>query len=396
MTISTLEDWQRVAFNQPQLLSLAEACDAKDVSQVSKLRAKYDRQLLHLALDLTAARRKGAIKFPHRAATLIADTVGLEQASSMMVGLHKAKRIKQQSQSITDLCCGIGGDAMAMSASGIDVLGVDISPIKTWMTKQNAHCPVLCKDVRDLDLAKNDWHFDPARRGQTSRVWNFEDYIPGPDFLKKLLNAHPHGCLKLGPGVSLSVLDAFFQATGLPYEIEMIFEKHHLTQALVWTGKFAQHHRRTATRLMEDGQAQQISGQQDYPPIANIQSYLYAINPAAERLRLEHLLCQKHHLASIHYDLGLLTSDRLIDDPFLTGFKFLEMLPWKQNTKNLRKWLNAHDCKTVEVKTRDKLCNPDKVQQQLRGKKTNSQIYTLFIHRWGEKQRVIITQRLAQ
>ncbi len=389
-----LDDWLFITSEAGKaLLEHAAKCSPSNVTQISSLRKKHSEDHVHVAIEITQARKKAVLKFPEQASSLYANITGLEQSSSLSVGLHKAKRIKQHTDEITDLCCGIGGDSMAFMQSGIKVTAVDSDPLKTWMAQNNAKCETITADVNDIKPNHQAWHLDPARRTQMARIWQFEDYMPGPEYIINLLKDNPDGCLKLGPGVNLTTLCEFFDARELPYEIEIVCEGTHLTQALIWTGKFAKE-QRTATLITKDKEIHQISGEADYPPIDDIKQYLYTINPAAERLRLDHLLCEKHNLSSIHYDLGLLTSDTLIQDPFLTAYKYCDIMSWKQNTKHVRKWLSTNDCKDVVVKTRDKVCNPDTVQYELKGKKTNNRSYTLFVHRWREKNKVIITQRI--
>jgi len=92
----------------------------------------------------------------------------------------------------------------------------------------------------------------------------------------------------------------------------------------------------------------------------------------------------------VHPKLGLLTSDRVIDSPWVTGFELIERQPWRP--KRVRQWLAAHDAGLIEVKTRGKACDPDKEQQRLRG--AGDTPYTVFVLRFDTKVQALITKRI--
>ena len=56
---------------------------------------------------------------------------GLEQATRLEVAAHPRRPVLQRRRCATvhDLGCGIGSDAMAMSALGVTVQGVDVDPV---------------------------------------------------------------------------------------------------------------------------------------------------------------------------------------------------------------------------------------------------------------------------
>ncbi len=73
------------------------------------------------AVRLAEGRRRGAAKFA-RAGLMWFDPTGLEQATAEAVSRHKATRFA--GRTVVDLCCGVGGDALALGAVA-DVLAVD-------------------------------------------------------------------------------------------------------------------------------------------------------------------------------------------------------------------------------------------------------------------------------
>jgi hypothetical protein len=114
----------------------AAACGLYSTADVTALRKKWDKELVHAALALVKARGKAAVKFGAAATRLVADPEGVEMATSHAAAAWKARRFAAaggRTRAVLDLCCGIGGDAMALHAAGLDVTCVDSDPVRAWM-----------------------------------------------------------------------------------------------------------------------------------------------------------------------------------------------------------------------------------------------------------------------
>jgi len=362
----------------------AATCDANDVAAVTRLRKLGPVELINAALDLASARRKAAQKFPQIAPRIVADGVGIEQASSALVADHKVIRFSQLGKPVIDLCSGIGGDSMSFHKTvGVEV-AVDMAPLRAWMTQQNVNCPTLCTDVTSLDLHDRIYHFDPARRNARGRQHRFEDYQPGPEFLSQLVRNCPTGATKLGPGIAIENLPDFGD---ISTELEFISEHGALVQAVLWTGELAKDEHRAT--LLPTGDS--LHGAPGVPPLDQPAQYLYTVDASVERAQLLHVLCDQHNLTAIHPSLGILTGNDLIQSNWLTAFELLAELPWRAN--KVKQWLNENNAGIVEVKTRGGAVNPDNVQKQLRGKGETP--FTVFVLRWDRKLIALITRRPA-
>jgi len=368
--------WQTL-LQHVDLLDAAAACeDLSDPATVMRLRKRADAALVRCAIDLTRARRKAVDKFEH-ADQMLADPVGVEQATSLDVARHKARRFAEAGlDTVADLCCGIGGDALALREVA-DTLCIDRDPARAHMAHHNTACPAAAADVTTLNLRDTPYHLDPDRRPGGRRAWRYEDCQPGADFIESLAG---DGAIKLSPGVDTSQLPAG--------EIEMINRRGTLVQAVLWRGRLAQHDR-TAT-LITDDQTHQLHGAPRPFRVAKPQRYLHAIDPAIERAELIGVLCDKLNLAAIHPQLGLLTSDEPTPSPWLTLFELLDVLPWR--LAKVQAALREHDAGIVEVKTRGKAVDPDAVAGKLRG--DGNQILTVFVLRMHRKRLACITRRL--
>ena len=384
---SGIELWKQV-IDDTALLERAAGCDPADVSAVTSLRKHYRAEAVAVALELTRARGKAIEKFGEKGGSLIADVAGIEQASSADVACYKARRICETLGSGTltlDLCCGVGGDSMAMCDGPLKVVSVDRQPLRAWMAQRNTQGKSLavCADVSDLVVDDVVLHIDPARRNEAAgrRAWRIDDYQPGPAVIGALIERASSAAIKLGPGVDL-------QSLPWPGEVGFISDRGRLVQCVLWTG-LLQRDQRSAT-LIDGDRCDMISGNEASPPIDAMRRFIYTFDPAVERAGLIGRLCEQVDAPAIHPKLGLLSSDRVIDSPWLTGFELIDRLPWR--VKRVRQWLKANDGGLVEVKTRGKACDPDREQQTLRG--DGGTTYTVFVLRFDTKVEALITRRV--
>lgn len=387
--VGDLATWQQV-IGDARLLGRAGEVDASDVSSVASLRRDYPADQVAVALEVCRARLKALIKFGERGRSLAADVAGIEQASGGAVAAYKADRLKAalgEQARIADLCCGIGGDSMAMVDAGLDVLAVDRQPIRAWMAGHNAGggASSVCADVREVALEEQAVHLDPARRDESARrrAWRLEDYQPGPDVIGRLVESAPAAAVKLSPGVDVDALP-------WPGETEFISQAGRLVQAVLWTGALAQSPRRAT--LLTEGQPQTLAGGPVRIPLASAARYLYTFDASIERAGLIGQLCLAVDAPALHPSLGLLTADRVIGSPWINGFELIERMAWRP--KRVKQWLHANDGGLVEIKTRGKACDPDREQLHLRGK--GSTAYTVFVLRFDTKVQAFVTKRLSR
>ncbi|MEM8739829.1 MAG: hypothetical protein AAGG38_15310, partial [Planctomycetota bacterium] len=231
--MATLSLWQRVA-DDPDLLAAADAIDPGRVADLARLRKHHPPDAVAVAVELLAARRKAAVKFPGLAPRLLADVPGVEQATPRHVADHKAQRFRRAGLThLADVCCGIGGDSLGFAAAGLDVLAVDRDPVRAWMAGHNARCPARVADAETFHEPDRALHLDPARRVAGRRVSRLADHLPPPPVLRRLLDRHPHAAVKLSPAVDLDDLAQQLP----PGDLEFISDHGRLVQAALYTGR---------------------------------------------------------------------------------------------------------------------------------------------------------------
>lgn len=399
-TPSILEDlasWRKVlegdANTVEELLSLAASTNPREVRELARLKAKYDDGLVRVALEVIAARRKAEGRLED-AATLLADTAGVEQASRSTVANYKAARFKAAgAKRVLDVCCGMGADARGLARAGLETIGIDQLEARTLMTARYAGCAVETKDVADRKVTGEWIHLDPSRReeeksgGSARRSVSLDEMRPGFPVIDRLMNEASVIALKLGPGVDGRALPWRDQG-----ELDFVSDDGQLVQAIFWKGEsIAKPGARRATLLPSGVTFVSDKVAPPMPGPGGPLRYVYTVDPALERSQIVGALAATLGVPifELFPGLGLLTSQEPVESPWLTRFRLVEFLPWRPD--RIRDWLRAHDGGVVEVKTRGGAIDALAIQKELRGE--GSTTYTLFGLRFGKKIVAIVAHR---
>jgi hypothetical protein len=402
--IGDLATWQRLT--EPEMAELLAASAggvAMGVAARAGLRKRFPADLVAAATDLGEARHRAIAKFgADIAERLLADRAGVEMASSRAVALHKARRFATRAGKgarVADLCCGIGGDAIALRAVGLDVLGVDADPVRAWMCGVNAGCEAVCARVEDEGAWSAPWfHLDPARRAEGGqRIFELGDLSPGPEVWRDVIGrtcaaaaGGPWGgAIKLGPGVDPEDVRAAIGDTA-PLEMEYISENGRMSQAVAWAGELAGPGALRATMIAGES-IETLTGSASDPPAGDLGAYVIEADDAIERSCLLGTLASAIAAHAVFPGLGLLTADRPAFGAGCTSFEVLAQMPW--NEKRVGTWLREHDGGIVEIKTRGGAVNPDVLQHRLRG--PGGTVHTIFVLKLGGRMQAIITRRLS-
>ncbi len=401
--------WQKLAEpKHEELVRAAMGVERGDVQGIAGLRKMCpDAEVVRAALVLGEARRKAVGKFGAEVAgRLWADVAGVEMASSALVADRKASffAILCPDMPVTDLCCGIGGDAMAFAASAGGAIAVDIDPVRAWMAGMNAGCETRAADVTTMEVPHGPFHIDPARRdGSGRRTWGLAEMQPPIETIRAIAARDVQwGAVKLGPGVDLAEVERELPGAF----VEVCSENGRLVQAVAWVrGVYTGATVRRATLLlgsadgpMETWRSHTISGTADAAagglPLhaAEFRSgrYIYEPDDSVERAGLLGTLCAKLLAPMLHTRVGLLTSDVLIRSPWVSGFEVLEVMAF--NERRVKAVLESHCAGIVEVKTRGGVVETDALQGRLRGKGDVPMV--VFVLRLGREVRAIVAKRV--
>lgn len=390
MQNSSLETWKWITGPEAaELLSAASDVEAGDVQSISRLRKRWNADLVGTALELLSARRRAMMKFPLHPPTAC-DQPGVEQATPECIADYKARRIHDALSGpahVLDLACGIGGDAMALARSH-HATAVDLDPIRCWMAETNAGCSTVQGDATRIEIEADAFHLDPGRRDERTgrRLRSPASWQPPLSCVEAMADRFQGGVVKLGPGIPFEDVPDIEGS-----ELEFVSLGGRLSQSHLWLGTLATapgHHRATMLPL---GLTE--SGPPDYSDLrhdAAFDSVLCVPDPALERSGLHGSVSRRFGLQEPVAGLGLFTGDAPPSSPWFTSFHVEATMPWRVD--RVTHWLRQHDTGHVEIKTRDRAADPDLLQSRLSG--SGSIPRSVFVLRMGRPVVAVITRRV--
>ncbi len=341
-----------------RIFSDIAASQGNEFQRQKQLRQSYPEDVVRAALTLAELRDRAKTKFG-QAADMWFERTGLEQATSEIVSRHKARRFQGV---VWDLCCGIGGDAIAL-ADHCEVTAVDWNPAMCLRTLWNAEAAgvagrvsVQIRDVCTMEPPRELIHVDPDRRpGAGGRVLRVEDGVPGLERLQKLIASARGGAIKLSPASNFG--GKFPQA-----EVELISLHGECKEATIWFGELAGTAPFRATALPSGATlaGHPLDALAERSPLG---SWIYDPDPAIVRAGLVDLLAEQLGLCRLDDAEEYLTGDRYVESPFLQGFEVLSSLPNQE--REIRHALRASDFGPLEIKCRHIPVNADQLRRRL-------------------------------
>ncbi len=381
---------------KPWLAIAAEAGDATP-RLVKRLRGDLSAQRARLAIEQARLRQRAKDKFVH-AERMFFTQLGLEQATDQWLASYKANRFPQAA-AIADLCCGVGGDSIALASRGPSV-GVDRDPAIAILAEANLRVnldeddsagrfKVRCEDVNEFDFAEcAGWHIDPDRRPKGRRTTQPALHEPSVDAIERLLVRCHHAAIKLAPAAELP--DDWHQRA----ELEWISRRRECRQLVAWFGDLAtQRGQRRATVLGPTGEClRTIVGQSGAPleVALSIDAYVFEPDAAVLAAGLTGTLATERHLAAITPGVAYLTSSDPLADAALACFRVLDILPLR--IKTLKVWLNQREIGDLEIKKRGVDLDPAQLRKQLSAKGPNCGV--LLIAKVNGRPTVIAAERV--
>ncbi|MEU6407588.1 methyltransferase domain-containing protein [Microbispora sp. NPDC046933] len=358
---------------------LADGADP--VAAASALRRSHPADLAAAALTQASLRRRAAAKFGPDAAVMYFTPHGLEQATRPEVAAHRASRIRaggiqaagefEGGPAVLDVCCGIGGDLLALARAGCPVDAVDLDPLTVEIARANAAALGLSSlvDVRTGDAALADpggydlLFADPARRGARGRTFDPMAYSPTWPVVLDLVARAPAACLKVAPGIPYEFIPEGAEAEWVSYRGEV-------KEAAIWTGVGAGGRRAT---LLPSGATLTASGAEaETGPVSR---YLYEPDGAAVRA---HLVAEVAALVSgrlLDPRIAYITSDRLVRTGWAPCYEVTDVMPF--SLKRLRAALRERRVGAVTVKKRGSAVDVERLRKDLRLSGDNSAVVVL-------------------
>ncbi len=359
----------------------------------ARLRRTLSASRAHLLLEQADLRQRAATKF-ERAGEMFFTRLGLEQATDHWVASHKARRFADHGP-VADLCCGIGGDLLALAAAG-PTTGVDRDDVAACYARANARAAGVSEQV-SLRIGEIDgfdacafaaWQIDPDRRPAGHRTSALEWSSPSAECVERLLAVNSNAAIKLAPAADApaSWVDR--------YELEWISRDRQCRQLVAWHGTLARDPGvRRATVLSTDGSvAQSVTGPPNQPLqyAPQLGRFLFEPDPAVLAAHLTGVLAGEHGLSAVSAGIAYLTGPTAIDDPALACFEVREILPL--DLRQIAGHLREQNIGRLEIKKRGVDHDPATVRKQLH--LAGDEAATLFLTKLGGKHFAIVAHRI--
>lgn len=379
-------DWLRTTEGRAICDAMAAGDPADTPTAVARWRRRLEPELVAAAWAQVLLRRAARRKFS-RADDMLFDRIGLEQATDEVVATHKARRFAPFAR-VADLCCGIGGDALAL-ADGREVVALDYSEVRLAMADHNAgvHGRTIHPLAANADFARPEAdavHIDPDRRAEGPRRHALDAASPGPEALRQIVAHYRHAAVKLSPGMD-------FAALPFSGEIELISHRGECRQAVCWTGGLRRA-LRSAT-VLPAGATIHADHEEDMPwpePRAVAPGMiLHEPDAAVIRADLVGVLARRHSLAPLDPRIAYLVGDEAVETPMLTPFRVLDITAFAG--RRIRGWLTDHDVGHVEIKTRGFAVSPEELLRRLKLRGRRRAV--LFLTRIGGRPRALLAER---
>ncbi|MGC0375448.1 THUMP-like domain-containing protein [Streptomyces sp. SAI-229] len=357
---------------------------AHELAVATRLRREHPAGLVSAALGQARLRQRAVAKFGAEDARRMFFTPdGVEQSTRASVATYRAERLRALGvRSVADLCCGIGGDAIAFARAGIRVLAVDRDPLTCEAARANADALGLAglievreADVTEVDTAGYDAVFaDPARRSsKRGRIFDPEAYSPPLSWAVSAALGAPRGLLKIAPGIPHEAIPA--EATA-----EWISDGGDVKEAVLWFGPDVTPGARRATLLPAvDGIYVTPRTMLPDPGVRPVGRYLYEPDGAVIRAHLVAEVAEEVNGGLIDPTIAYVTADEAHDTPYATAYEITDRLPF--NVKKLKALLREREVGVLTVKKRGSAVEPEELRRKALPKPHGPASVTVFLTR---------------
>lgn len=349
---------------------------AQELAVATRLRREHPAELVSAALGQARLRQRAAAKFGSEDAERMFFTPnGVEQSTRASVAAYRAERFRTTGvRSVADLCCGIGGDAIALARAGIRVLAVDRDPLTAAVARANAEAlglgdliEVREADVTEVDTDGYDAVFvDPARRGGRGRIFDPEAYSPPLSWAVEAALKAPRAALKVAPGIP-------HEAVPDAAEAEWISDGGDVKEAVLWFGTDPGTVRAT---LLPGPRTLPGRGLPD-PGVRPVGRYLYEPDGAVIRAHLVAEVAEEVAGGLVDATIAYVTSDELRATPYATAYEITDQLPF--NVKKLKALLRQREVGVLTVKKRGSAVEPEELRRKVKPQGPHSA--TVFLTR---------------
>ncbi|MBT2411736.1 methyltransferase domain-containing protein [Streptomyces sp. ISL-12] len=337
---------------------------AEELAVATRLRRTHPADLVSAALGQARLRQRAVAKFgAEDAGRMFFTPNGVEQSTRASVAAYRARRFTALGvTSVADLCCGIGGDAIALARAGIRVLAVDRDPATAAAARANAEAlgldgliEVREGDVAEVETSGYDAVFvDPARRGGRGRIFDPEAYSPPLSWaVRAARTASRAAALKVAPGIP-------HEAVPDGAEAEWISDGGDVKEAVLWFGTEPGAVRAT----LLPGPRTLLSRRLLDPDVRTPGRYLYEPDGAVIRAHLVAEVADQVGGGLLDATIAYVTADELRPTPYATAYEITDLMPF--NVKKLKALLRERGVGTLTVKKRGSAVEPEELRRKVK------------------------------
>lgn len=354
----------------------------QELAVATRLRRAHPAGLVSAALAQARLRQRAVAKFGDTDAERMFFTPnGVEQSTRTAVAAYRSEQFRALGvRSVADLCCGIGGDAIALARAGIRVLAVDRDPLTAAVARANAAALGLSElievreaDVTGVDTTPYDAVFvDPARRGGRGRVFDPEAYSPPLSWAVETARGAPCAALKIAPGIPHETVPAEAGA-------EWISDGGDVKEAVLWFGAEAGAGAGPGTvraTLLPGPRTLTGRGLPD-PEVRPVGDYLYEPDGAVIRAHLVAEVAEEVGGGLLDATIAYVTGDELRPTQYATAYRVTDRLPF--NVKKLKALLREREVGVLTVKKRGSAVEPEELRRKVKPQGPNAA--TVFLTR---------------
>lgn len=364
--------------------------------EVTRLRAAgHSPDLVSAVVGQARLRARATEKFGRLAERMLFTRAGLEQSTRLSVAALHAGRFRDAGlESVADLGCGIGGDALGFAGLGLNVLAVDADEVTAAIAAYNlapvgSSATVRHARAEDVDFSASAsvW-LDPARRTaghtETSRLTRPEDYSPALDWAFDLATRTSTG-IKLGPGFDRDRLPPFAEAQWITVDGSTL-------ELVLWSGALARPGVARAALVMTGSESHELTApadSEDEPPHP-LGAFIHEPAGSVIRARLVGEVARALKAGPIAPGIAYLTGDAALTSPFVASFRVREQLP--ADVKKLARALRERGIGRLEIKKRGVDVDPAVLRTKL-GLKGDASA-TLLLTRVGATRIAVLADRV--
>lgn len=377
-----------------------------DLAVGEKLRRNLPASLAREAAVLVALRRRAQRKLPEAARLLLTEK-GLEQATAWPVAQERARRFARHAGIgiVVDATAGIGGDALALAAAGLNPVAGDRDPVTASFLAANlravgAAARVVIADAEHLPLRPDLLLLDPDRRPEAApgtspgvargpRRGDPERWRPRWSRCRELVAKARGACIKMAPGTDLERLAL---PPDLPCSWQWVSLGGELRELAMWTGVLAESAGEAGKSGLREvlaldgrggrgdlvGEPEEVAALETEDAAAV--SWLAEPDPALIRSGLLGLAARREGLAPLGPGIAYVGGDHRPKSPLFRAFSVIASAPL--DPRRVRTMLAEHGVGPLTVKRRGHPDDAATLQRRFRGK--------------GKKRGLLVVTRLAQ